>query len=97
MCIRDSDYTLEVTLEQPTPYALFLFSFGTLAPINQRFYEAVGADLYSTEAQYFLSLIHIWQADAPELNIEYEVNPFPYSFPTTQKDCLQMLAVLLCF
>lgn len=47
------DYTLEVTMEQPTPYALFLFSFGTLAPINQRFYEAVGADLYSTEAQYF--------------------------------------------
>lgn len=47
------DYTLEVTLEQPTPYALFLFSFDTLAPINQRFYEAVGADLYSTEAQYF--------------------------------------------
>lgn len=47
------DYTLEVTLEQPTPYALFLFSFGTFAPINQRFYEAVGADLYSTEAQYF--------------------------------------------
>ena len=47
------DYTLEVTLEQPTPYALFLFSFGTLAPVNQRFYEAVGADLYSTEAQYF--------------------------------------------
>ena len=34
---------------------------------------------------------------APELNIEYEVNPFPYSFPTTQKDCLQMPAVLLCF
>lgn len=47
------DYTLEVTMEQPTPYALFLFSFATLAPINQRFYEAVGADLYSTEAQYF--------------------------------------------
>ena len=47
------DYTLEVTMDQPTPYALFLFSFGTLAPINQRFYEAVGADLYSTEAQYF--------------------------------------------
>lgn len=47
------DYTLEVTMEQPTPYALFLFSFGTFAPINQRFYEAVGADLYSTEAQYF--------------------------------------------
>ena len=47
------DYTLEVTLEQPTAYALSQFSFGTFAPINQRFYEAVGADLYSTEAQYF--------------------------------------------
>lgn len=47
------DYTLEVTLEQPTAYALSQFSFGTFAPINQRFYEAVGADLYSTESQYF--------------------------------------------
>ena len=27
--------------------------------------------------------LHIRQADASELNIEYEVNPFPYSFPTT--------------
>ena len=26
--------------------------------------------------------LHTRQADAPELNIEYEVNPFPYSFPT---------------
>jgi hypothetical protein len=41
--------------------------------------------------------LHTRQADAPELNIEYEVNPFPYSFPKTQKDCLQMPAVLLCF
>lgn len=41
--------------------------------------------------------LHTRQADAPELNIEYEVNPFPYSFPTTQKDCLQMPAVLLRF
>lgn len=47
------EYTLEVTLEQPTAYALSQFSFGTFAPINQRFYEAVGADLYSTESQYF--------------------------------------------
>lgn len=47
------DYTLEVTLEQPTAYALSQFSFGTFAPVNQRFYEAVGADLYSTESQYF--------------------------------------------
>ena len=48
-----SDYELEVTLEGPTPYALFTFSFGSLAPVNQKFYEEVGADKYMTEAQYF--------------------------------------------
>ena len=41
--------------------------------------------------------LHTRQADVPELNIEYEVNPFPYSFPTTQKDCLQMPAILIRF
>lgn len=45
--------TLEVVLENPTPYAPFLFSFGTLAPVNQKFYESVGADKYNTEAEYF--------------------------------------------
>lgn len=47
------DLTLEVTLKNPVPYAPFLFTFGTLAPINQKFYEEVGADLYATEAEYF--------------------------------------------
>ncbi len=47
------DLTLEVTLKQAVPYAPFLFSFGTLCPINQKFYEEVGADMYSTEAEYF--------------------------------------------
>lgn len=47
------EMTLEVTLENPTPYAPFLFSFGTLSPINQSFYEAVGADQYNTEAEFF--------------------------------------------
>ena len=47
------DLTLEVTLDHPIPYAEFLFSFGTLCPINQKFYEEVGADKYSTEAEYF--------------------------------------------
>ena len=37
MCIRDR----------------FTFSFGSLAPVNQKFYEEVGADKYMTEAQYF--------------------------------------------
>lgn len=47
------DSTLEVTLEKAIPYATYLFTFGTLAPVNQKFYEAVGADSYNTEAEYF--------------------------------------------
>ena len=47
------DYTLEVTLDNPLPYAPDLFAFWTLAPINQKFYEEVGADKYATDAEYF--------------------------------------------
>ena len=47
------DYTLEVTLDNPLPYATDLFAFPTLAPIYQKFYEEVGADKYATDAEYF--------------------------------------------
>lgn len=47
------EYTLEVTLDNPLPYATDLFAFYTLAPINQSFYEEVGADLYATDPEYF--------------------------------------------
>lgn len=47
------EYTLEVTLDNPLPYATDLFAFPTLAPINQKFYEEVGADKYATDAEYF--------------------------------------------
>ena len=47
------DYTLEVTLDNPLPYATDLFAFPTLAPVNQKFYEEVGADKYATDAEYF--------------------------------------------
>lgn len=47
------DYTLEVTLDNPLPYATDLFAFPTLAPINQKFYEEVGADKYATDAECF--------------------------------------------
>ena len=47
------DYALEVTLDNPLPYATDLFAFPTLAPINQKFYEEVGADKYATDAEYF--------------------------------------------
>lgn len=44
------DKTIEVTLSDPIPYAGYLFTFKTLAPINQSFYEEVGADAYGTDA-----------------------------------------------
>lgn len=47
------DSTLEVTLDHAIPYAQFLFAFGTLSPINEKFYNEVGADAYCTEAEYF--------------------------------------------
>lgn len=49
------DFILEVKLHTALPYALELFAFGVLAPINKNFYEAVGADKYNTEPEYFCS------------------------------------------
>ena len=45
--------TLEVTLDHPTVYAPFMFAFGTMAPINQAFYEECGQDEYNSDAEYF--------------------------------------------
>jgi ABC-type oligopeptide transport system, periplasmic component len=47
--------TLEVVLTQPTEYFLFCTTFGSLAPVNQKFYEEVGAEAYGTEADKLLS------------------------------------------
>ena len=44
------DYTLEVTFENPIPYALHLFSFSTYYPVNQRAYEEIGAGAYAKDA-----------------------------------------------
>lgn len=44
------DYTLEVTFENPIPYAKHLFSFASYYPVNQKGYEEIGADVYGDEA-----------------------------------------------
>ena len=44
------DYTLEVTFENPIPYAEHLFSFASYYPVNQKGYEEIGADVYGDEA-----------------------------------------------
>ncbi|GGF15440.1 peptide ABC transporter substrate-binding protein [Halobacillus andaensis] len=48
------DYTLEVSLEKPTPYFESLTAFGTFLPLNQDFVEEHGED-YALEADTLLS------------------------------------------
>lgn len=43
------DYTLEVTFENPIPYAEHLFSFASYYPVNQKAYEEIGADVYGDD------------------------------------------------
>jgi oligopeptide transport system substrate-binding protein len=49
------DYTLEVQLEAPVSFFPSLMYFPTFYPINQAFYEQVGADNYGTSPETFLS------------------------------------------
>ena len=43
------DYTLQVTFENPIPYAEHLFSFASYYPMNQKAYEEIGADVYGDD------------------------------------------------
>lgn len=44
------DYTLTVELINPIPHALGIFAQPDLLPLNQKAYEAIGADAYGTDA-----------------------------------------------
>ena len=44
------DYTLEVTFENPLPYAEHLLSFASYYPLNEKAYNEIGADVYGDEA-----------------------------------------------
>ncbi|HJB33584.1 MAG TPA: peptide ABC transporter substrate-binding protein [Candidatus Blautia merdipullorum] len=44
------DYTLEVTFQNPIPYATHLFSFASYYPLNQKAYEEIGPDVYGDDA-----------------------------------------------
>jgi oligopeptide transport system substrate-binding protein len=44
-----SDYELEVTLEAPTDYAIKVFAFGVMAPVNEKAYKEIG-ESYGTDA-----------------------------------------------
>lgn len=47
------DYTLEYTLEKPTPYFVSMVSYVCFLPVNEQFLEETG-DLFATGAEYML-------------------------------------------
>lgn len=49
------DYTLQVEMEQPIPYALTLFTSFIYLPVNQQAFEAIGAENYGKSPETFLS------------------------------------------
>lgn len=63
-----NDFELVVTLENPTAYAEFTFTFGSFMPVNEEFYNEVGADNYNMEAEYFISngawIMESWTHDS---------------------------------
>ncbi len=46
------DYTLQIKLHTPEPYFLGHLAFYTFRPVNEKFYNEVGADKYAKEAEY---------------------------------------------
>lgn len=49
------EHTLQVTLQQAVPYALTLFASFTYLPMNQKAFEAIGADNYGKSAETFVT------------------------------------------
>ncbi|MDD4807190.1 MAG: peptide ABC transporter substrate-binding protein [Oscillospiraceae bacterium] len=49
-CKAKDDYTIELTFENPLPYALQMMAFTAYMPLNQKAYESIGADKYAKDA-----------------------------------------------
>lgn len=68
------DRTLHVELSRPAPYALYLFAYTSLFPLNQAFVEAQG-NRYAADAENLLSngpfVVEKWQHSA---NLELRKN-----------------------
>ena len=50
-----SDTQLQITLTQPTPYLLDLLAFPSFLPVNEAFYNEVGAEKYGTTKEAVLA------------------------------------------
>lgn len=54
-CVAKDDSTIELTFENPLPYALQLMAFSAYMPLNQKAYESIGADKYAKEAKQIVT------------------------------------------
>jgi oligopeptide transport system substrate-binding protein len=87
------DYTLEVTLENPTPYFLSTLAFGVLAPMNEKAYKEYGT-AYATDADKIVTngpfLMSSWEH---ENKIVLTKNPDYYDAAKINLETINMVMI----
>jgi oligopeptide transport system substrate-binding protein len=72
-----NDYTLQVTLEKPTPYFESLTTFGTFYPLNEKFVEEKG-EKYATSSDTLLAngpfILKDWETTSQSWYVEKNPN-----------------------
>lgn len=88
-----SDYELEVTLVNPTPYFLSTLAFGVLAPLNEKAYNEFG-ETYGTDADKMVYngafTMTSWEH---ENNIVLEKNPDYYGANDIELEKITMVMI----
>lgn len=86
-----SDYQLEVTLENPTPYALSSFAYKSFYPVNEKGYNEIG-EVYGTDADKIVTngafTLTEWQHDS---KIVLTKNPEFYNAKEVEAEKVTML------
>lgn len=88
-----SDYQLEVTLENPTPYFLDTLAFGVFAPVNEKAYNEFGT-AYGTDADKMVYngpfKMTTWEHES---KIVLEKNPDYYNAANIQLEKINMVMI----
>ena len=88
-----SDYELEVTLENPTPYFLGSLAYKSFAPLNEKAYNEFG-DAYGTDADKMVYngpfIISSWEH---ENKVVLEKNPDYYDADNVQLEKINMVMI----
>jgi len=88
-----SDYELQVTLENPTPYFLDTLAFGVFAPLNEKAYNEFGS-AYGTDADKMVYngpfIMTSWEHES---RIVLEKNPDYYDKDKIELEKINMLMI----